>query len=318
MENNGYDTAEWDELDDNGTLIDPGYFSTIPPIPEGMGYLGLDSLDAHDFLKIDDSDDLDFDNENIGISVWIYPTKLANVNFILNKGVQDSDPKTTNYAIRNQAGKLEFLIRDAFNQAQTATSDIDIVSGVWIFFAVYYDYNAKKVYFWNQQSGTPNDTVDFDQDYFSNEDPLLIGSWFRNDTSSSSIRDFEGYMDDVRISGRLEDILTGISSTRSHDGFQINKISETISIYPNPVSISNGNNHIKFRINSSTNSEITYTIYNILGQRIFKGRSNIPGSEKKIQWEMKDTSGNMIRTGIYFVEFKGLQNRVVKKFLVVK
>jgi hypothetical protein len=319
FENNGHDTADWDQLDDHGELIGPAYFSIDLPVPVGAGYLCLDSLEAFDFFKVADSEDLDFDNENIGISLWINPIVLNNVHYIVNKGIQDSNPKTTNYALRVSNGRrLEFLIRDSDNQAQLASSDITLTSGGWIFIAVYYDYSLKKVYFWNQLQEQPADTVDFDQDYFSNNDPLTIGSWSQNDTLSPSIRDFEGSLDDVRISGRLEDILPGVTSIQSDNIYSANFNRESVTVFPNPISISKSNNHIQFKIFSPNKNPINYTIYNILGQRVFKGTSGGVAGVKNIQWRMKDNFGHQIRTGVYFVEFKGLQNRVIKKFLIIK
>jgi hypothetical protein len=318
FENDNRDTAVWDQLADDGQLQGPAYFSFNEPVPEGTGYIGLDSLDAHDFFKIDDSDDLDFDNENIGISMWLYPVVLNNVHFILNKGIQDTDPKTTNYAVRISNGYLEFLIRDEANKAQVAISDIAIVTGEWMFIAIYYNYAEKKIYFWDQLTASPIDTVDFDQDYFSNDDPLCIGSWCRTDTLNPSIRDFEGYLDDVRISGRLEDILPGVASVQSDNIFSEFSNNESVDIFPNPVRISAGHNHIQFQIYSPNKNPVTYKIYNILGQMIFRGRSESLAGFKNIQWQINDNFGNQIRTGMYFVEFSGLQNKVVKKFLVVK
>jgi len=319
FENNGNDTADWDGQDDNGQLEGPAYYSFMQPVPEGTGYLGLDSLGAHDFFKVDDSNDLDFDNENIGISAWIKPDTLFGVHFIITKGVQDANPKTTNYAIRiSRSKKLEFLIRDANNQAKLAGSNITITNGTWTFIAVYYDYAVKRAYFWNQLTAQPVDTVDFDQDYFSNNDPLVIGAWFRNDTVSSSSNDFEGSVDDVRISGRLEDILPGGTSIQSDNIYALQSNIESVKIYPNPAGISAGNNHIQFQIYSPGSNPISYSIYNILGQLVFQGRSENLTGVRNMQWGMRDNFGNQIRTGVYFVEFKGLQNRLVKKFLVIK
>jgi hypothetical protein len=319
FENNGFDKADWDMQIDNGQLNGPAYFSSKEPVPEGTGYLCLDSLEAFDFFKVEDSEDLDFDNENIGISLWMKPTVISNVHFIINKGVQDTNPKTTNYALRiSNTSHMEFLIRDQNNQAQVAASDITISSGIWYFIAVYYNYTEKKVYFWDKLALQPADTVDFDQDYFSNNDPLAIGSFSKIDTLKPSIRDFEGYIDDVRISGRLEDILRGVSSIQSDNIHRINFDKESVSIYPNPISITSGNNHIKFQIESHTNNLLDYTIYNILGQQVFHGRSENLSGVRNIQWKLEDRFGHQILTGIYFVVFSGLQDRVVKKFLVVK
>lgn len=213
FENNGHDSAAWDLADDNGVLQNQAVFGSFPPLQQGNDYLWLDSSTVHDFFKVDDSDDLDFDNENIGISAWIYPLVLNDVHYLVNKGVQNTVPKTTNYSLRISLGrKLEFLIRDANDQAQRVTSSFTIAENQWTFVAAFYDYPAGKVYMWNEPVAQPVDTLNFNRDFFSNSDPLSIGSWARYDPLSPSIKDFQGRMDDVRISGRMEDIIPGLTA----------------------------------------------------------------------------------------------------------
>jgi hypothetical protein len=319
FENNSSDTAEWDLIGDTGHLIGDAHFSDEAPLAEGNAYLCLDSLNAHDFFKVDDSNDLDFENENIGISAWIKPLVTNDVHYIVIKGAQDTNPKTMNYAIRISTSKtLEFVINEASGQARKVTSTFTLSAGEWHFIAVYYDYTNKVVYMWNEMKSTPEDTLSFDQDFIANDDPLAIGTWYRYDSISPSIKDFEGSIDDVRISERLDDILPVISDINMFSVPVFNASQESVDIFPNPASIGSGNGHIQFRIASAAMNPLRYTIYNVLGQRVFEGRSGNPAGVKNIQWGLKDNSGNQIRTGIYFVEFKGLQKRVVKKFLILK
>ncbi|MEJ2052250.1 MAG: hypothetical protein P8Y60_20870 [Calditrichota bacterium] len=105
FENNGFDTADWDNVSDDGSLQANASYSSVPPLQEGIAYLFLDTADVYDYFKVEDSNDLDFTDENIALSAWIYPLVINDVHFLINKGRQDSNPKTTNYALRNHTGK---------------------------------------------------------------------------------------------------------------------------------------------------------------------------------------------------------------------
>jgi hypothetical protein len=210
FENNGADTAEWDSAEDDGVLTAGAVFQESPAPAEGTAALVFDTALVNACFLVPDGDDLDFTDENIAISAWVFPSVLNGVHFILSKGDQYKNPKTTNYAVRISSGRnLEFLIRDSKNQARTAASSFTIPLNEWTFLAVYYDYSAGKVYMWNQTGTAAVDTLDFRQPFFSNDDPLCIGAWFTSDPAAPTAKPFKGSVDDVRISGKPEDVLPG-------------------------------------------------------------------------------------------------------------
>ena len=138
FENNGLDTGDWDNVDDAGSLTGGASFQDEPPLEEGVAYLFLDGTLSHNCFLVQDNPDLDFDNEDIAISAWIFPTLLNDVHFIITKGDNHENPMTTNYALRiSKAMNLEFLIRDASNKAQTAASSFTIPLNQWTFVAVF-------------------------------------------------------------------------------------------------------------------------------------------------------------------------------------
>lgn len=309
FENNGHDAATWDLLDDNGVLQNLADFSNLPPLQQGNTYLWLDSSNVHDFFKVDDSNDLDFDNENIGISAWIYPLVLNDVHYFVNKGVQDTNPKTTNYALRISRDKeLEFLIRDANNQAQRVTSNFTIPENQWSFVAAFYDYSAGKVYMWNEPTVQPIDTLNFNKDFFSNNDPLSIGSWARYDPGSPSIKDFEGRMDDVRISGRMEDIIPGLSPVNTTDQ-QIIQSFDLHQNFPNPF---NPTTTITFDIPKS--GTVHLQIYDSSGRLIKSLVDETLPSGRHLQ--VFDASE--LASGLYFyrLEFQG--KSLARKMLLLR
>ncbi len=316
FENNGFDTAEWDASDDNGELQGAAAYSNAEPLQEGTAYLWLDSANKYDFFKINDSKDLDFENENLGISAWIYPLILGDdVHWILNKGDQFPVIKTTNYSLRiSKTKKLEFLIRDANNQAQSVASTFDIPVNQWTFVAVFYDFSSHKIYMWNEPTSNPKDTLDFNHNFFSNNDPLAIGSWFASNPAAPSIKDFEGRIDDVRISGRLEDILPAPSAVEIYDDQPEKLMPNEIEIYPNPVNLSHGDVTFYFKSNQVLGRSIQ--IFDMLGREVFSG--SISKQDSIFNWNLKDRAGNYLKAGIFFVRLKDNNQYHVKRFVVIK
>ena len=318
FENNGFDTADWDAVDDDGNLQGLAAYHNAEPLQEGIAYLWLDSANKYDFFKINDSNDLDFDNENIGISAWIYPRVVGDdIHWILNKGDQFPNPKTTNYSLRiSKTKKLEFLIRDVNNQAKSIASSFDIPINQWTFVAIFYNFGAGKIFIWNELTPKPIDTLDFNQSFFSHNDPLAIGSWYTSDPATPSIKDFEGRIDEVRISGRLEDILSAPSAVQYRDGNPELMMPNEITIYPNPVSISQGAKSVTFQFNLNNAPDQSIHIFDILGREVFSG--SISNQELLFKWNLKDHAGNYLKQGIYFVRLKAVDKFYVKKFLVIK
>ncbi len=319
FENNGFDTADWDVMDDAGVLQGQAGYSSTPPLQEGIAYLWLDTAYVHDYFRVDDSNDLDFDNENIGISAWIYPLVLNDVHFFVNKGRQDSNPKTTNYALRiSMSRNLEFLIRDANNQAQTVASSFTIPVGQWTFVAVYYDYARGKVYMWNSPTAAATDTLDFTQSLIPNNDPLSIGSWYRADPASPSIKDFEGRIDDVRISGRLEDVVPAVTGISVNHNQAYGEETSSLDVFPNPVRLSGASHNVNIRFSIMRPEQVSISVYNVLGQRVFAASTAFASPQNQVLWNMKDARGNLVNSGFYFVRVKGRNLDNVRRILILK
>ncbi|MCF7805463.1 MAG: T9SS type A sorting domain-containing protein [Candidatus Marinimicrobia bacterium] len=319
FENNGLDSAVWDGFDNNGSLQGNAIYSNVPPLQQGMDYLSLDTVFTHDYFKVEDSNDLNFTDENIGISAWIYPLVLNDVHFLVNKGRQDSNPKTTNYALRiSKSNNLEFLIRDAGNQAQTVASSFTIPVNQWTFVAAYYDYSLGKVFMWNTPSASATDTMDFIQPLIPNSDPLSVGSWYRADPNSPSIKDFEGRMDDVRISGRLEDVVPAVTGISVNQEQASSKEKISLDVFPNPVQLSNSRSNVTIQFKIFQPEEVTVSVYNILGQKIFYAAPGIAAPENRIIWDMKGFNGNLVSSGFYFIHIKTRSVSSIRKILILE
>lgn len=317
FENQGLDTAAWDAREDNGTLQNQASFSEVAPLQEGSAYLWLDSANVHDFFLIDDSDDLDFTNENIGISAWIYPIHFERVHFIITKGDQRPIPKTTNYSLRiSESKRLEFLIRDANDRAQRATSSFTIPLDQWTFVAAFYDYNAHQVYLWNNPTRAA-DTLNFNHAILPNDDPLAIGTWFRSDPAAPSITDFEGRIDDVRISGRLEDLFPQPMAVTPDDD-QTTAVPTAMHVYPNPVFLGGepGNRIVQFT--SSLASVHSIAVYDVLGRTVFRSSNHASSLPFRYAWNLRNTQGQLLQTGIYWVKIANQRNFLIRKFYVIR
>jgi hypothetical protein len=234
FENNGADAADWDSAGDDGNLTSGAVFQASSAPAEGTAALFLESGQPDACFLVPDGDDLDFTDEDLAISAWVKPSVLNDVHFILSKGDQFGPFKTTNYALRISASRnLEFLIRDSGNQARTASSSFTLPVNEWTFVAACYDYASGQVTFWNVAGTAPADTVDFRHSFFANDDPLCIGAWFTSDPSIPTAKGFKGSVDDVRISGRLADVIPAGSGAdfRKAEG----RPEEALSVQAYPV-----------------------------------------------------------------------------------
>lgn len=317
FENNGVDTADWDAHDDNGALQGPASYGNLAPLREGSAYLSLETLNANDFLKIADSAELDFDNESVGISAWIYPTAFIRVHLIVTKGDQFPTPKTTNYSLRiSESKNLEFLIRDANDRAQRVTSSFAIPLNEWTFVAAFYDFQAKKVYMWNDLAAPPVDTLNFNQAIFSNNAPLAIGAWYRSDPASPSINDFEGRIDEVRLSGRLQDLFSPTTAVAT--SATAATLPAELHVFPNPVIAAGKGSHIAVQFTSSLARISAIAIYNILGEVVFETATHHPAQPFHFEWNLRDQNGHLLRAGIYWVRISTGRSHLTKKFFVIR
>lgn len=309
FENNGFDTAVWDSLEDNGVLIDTASFSQDVPLQEGEWYLWLDTAYTYNFLKIEDSDDLDFTDENIGISAWIYPVESGITQFFVSKGIQNTNPKTTNYALRiSNSQNLQFLIRDAGNQARTVGSSFTIPLNQWTFVAVYYDFSAHIVYMWNDPLSDAVDSLDFNQSFFANNGPLAIGSWFVDIEETPSTANFKGRIDDVRISSEIGDIIPQVTALND---FKMNTVTnfQLKQNYPNPF---NPTTKISFYL--AQPEYVSLKIYDNQGKHIKTLlEKSFPQGNHHVDWD-----GENHASGIYYYQLKSVGFTQTKKMLYIK
>ena len=319
FENNGLDAAGWDVLDDHGALQGPASYSNLAPLLEGSAFLSLEASNAHDFLRIEDSADLDFDNENIGLSAWIYPIAFTRVHFIIVKGDQFPTPKTTNYCLRvSESKNLEFLIRDANDRAQRVTSSFTIPLNQWTFVAAFYDFQAQKVYLWNDPAGPAADTLHFNQPVLSNDAPLAIGTWYRSDPGSPSINDFEGYIDDVRLSGCPQDLFPSTTSVASPTFPAAATIPAELHVFPNPIVANGQYGHGIVHFTSPFAAVISIAIYNVLGETVFETATAHSAQSFHFEWNLRGQNHQLLQTGIYWARISNGRSYLTKKFFVIR
>jgi len=317
FENNGADTAEWDSAEDDGVLTAGAVFQESPAPAEGTGALVLGAAQINACFLVPDGDDLDFTDENIAISAWVKPSVLNDVHFILSKGDQYGSSKTTNYAMRISSSRhLEFLIRDFQNQARTVASSFTIPLNEWTFLAVFYDYSAGRVFMWNRPDASFADTLDFKQSFFSNVDPLCIGAWYTSDPAVPTAKPFRGSVDDVRISGRMEDVFPSTSGAdfRETEGRPEGTLS--MQAFPNPMAVSETMGGIGIRFNRDIGEGTAIRLFDLLGREII--RVNIPraGSGQILHLGLSGT-GAPLSAGLYFLRITDGRDTAVQKLLIV-
>lgn len=305
----GSDTAEWDSVDNNGTLVNSAHYSSQNG--NNGSYLNLDAIGGNDYLIVEDDADLDFNNENIGISVWIYPKSLTDVHYIINKGDQYVSPKTTNYSVRISKNKtIEFLIRDQNDQAKKVASTFTVTEDAWQFIAVYYDFSNKVVHFWNSNTADPNESIAFEVEPLGNNDPLAIGSWYKSEPQNSSVKDFEGWIDEVRISGRKEDLFPKQLGIHEENGSKENPL---FTIYPNPINRHTTRSSISINFDYVFNEKFVIKIYSLLGKEIYSKSYNSVSANNHFSLPIKN-----LNAGLYFVSLINPYRTQTTKLLILK
>jgi len=319
FENNGFDSADWDTQSNDGILVGGAAYGNAAPLQEGQFYLFLDTLFQNDYFRVQDNGDLDFTDENIGISAWIYPLELRNdVYFLVNKGRQDSNPKTTNYAIRiSNSQHLEFLIRDANNQAQTIASSFTILVNQWNFVAIFYHFASGTVYMWNDPEISPVDTLAFSQSFFANDDPLSIGAWYQNNATTPAVKEFQGRMDDVRISGRMEDILSSYTAIPAVSVPVSREDIFSVKLYPNPVRLDQQKIQVEIKQSIPFNGLINLSIFNLLGQQVYEKTLHSAGQVPSFEWNLQDKTNTAVPAGLYFIRLSDSQKLLIRKIIII-
>ena len=128
--------------------------------------------------------------------------------------------------------------------------------------------------------------------------------------------DFEGRIDDVRISGRLEDILpqnTLINHTEHKPSLPVH-----LEIYPNPAGLSRSDGLVTLHIQSSNPGNTSVAIYNLLGQLVFQTDLQPGDYNQSLHWNMQDLSGRPVNTGLYLVQYANANRMVMQKLVIVR
>ncbi|HSW53656.1 MAG TPA: T9SS type A sorting domain-containing protein [Ignavibacteriaceae bacterium] len=103
-----------------------------------------------------------------------------------------------------------------------------------------------------------------------------------------------------------------VTSLKADDAQIINKF-DLLQNYPNPF-----NSSSQIKITSEKQSNIKIVIYNILGKEVkILLDKELPAGEYTIEWDGKDSNGNILNSGVYFIKMKanGFQ-KTIKSILM--
>lgn len=104
-----------------------------------------------------------------------------------------------------------------------------------------------------------------------------------------------------------------VTSLKADDAQIINKF-DLLQNYPNPF-----NSSSQIKINSDKQSNIQIVIYNILGKEVkILLDKELPGGEHTIEWDGKDSNGNFLNSGVYFIKMKANGFQKTIKSLLLK
>ncbi|MFO7447669.1 MAG: LamG-like jellyroll fold domain-containing protein [Ignavibacteriaceae bacterium] len=305
FENNGNDIAAWDNFDNNGSLAGTALFANTGAGVEGSYYLSLEDSSDYGVFTVADHEELDFNNENFAISLWVFPVKgYDNPQYLIMKGDRSGAVKTNNYALRVNNGYLELIVHSESGANGVAKSSFKIVENAWNFVAVFYDYNNSILYMWDNNETAPVDTLDFKAPLFPNNNNLYIGT-----SGENGFKRFWGRIDDVRIGNKISDIINTATSIKPSKinylplGFTLNQN------YPNPF---NPETIIKFSLAGKGFTKLN--IYNLLGIQV---ASLVNEELDKGQYQVRFNAAN-IPSGIYLYELRQGSRSELKKMVLIK
>jgi hypothetical protein len=159
---------------------------------------------------------------------------------------------------------------------------------------------------WNSVSSEPIDTLDFNHDFFANDDPLSIGSWFKSDSANPSVKDYQGRIDDVRISGTIDHILSPTHIASHLSGPAVFELKQN---YPNPF---NAATTISFSLPAF--EHVRLDVYDILGRKITRILD-----EKLVKGTYKyKFNADNLPTGVYFYRMMVIERHEIKKMVLFK
>ncbi|HSD62678.1 MAG TPA: LamG-like jellyroll fold domain-containing protein [Ignavibacteriaceae bacterium] len=305
FENNGNDSAGWDQNNNNGIVSGSAFYSNSAPLIEGDYYLSLEDSANFGVFRTGDDPELDFSNERIALSLWVYPVQgYDNPQFLLIKGNRSGNIKTNNYSLRLNNGILEFLVHDSIGTPFTAASSFSVPNDQWTYLAVYYDYNNSIVYLWNESSSAPTDTIGFTAGLLPDNDSLYIGTSGKN-----GLKRFWGRIDDVRLGSTYEQIQGTGTSIKDLNNDVLNKQYILYQNYPNPF---NATTTISF--NLQTQGTVCIDIYNMLGEKI----SNLINRELSAGNHLYGFNASGLPSGIYFYKITYQDKSETKSMLLLK
>lgn len=304
FENHGDDTADWDQVNNDGSISGNAFYGNESPLIEGNYYLSVGDTNQYSFFYVPDNYELDFSNEDIAISARIYPVTINEpTQFIVIKGDHEANPKTNNYALRLQGDHLNFIVVDNTGQAHFVLSSFVIPTNQWTFVAAFYEYSESLVYLWNEPINEATDTLSFNYPLFPNTSRLYIGTW-----GQEGYRRFYGRIDDARISDRLEDIIPNPTNINGNPSTVIKNV-QLYQNYPNPF---NATTLISFSL--PITQVVSLTVYDNQG-RVIETLINkqMPAGRHKIFFNASE-----LASGIYFYQLKSERYLKTKKMLTIK
>jgi hypothetical protein len=109
-----------------------------------------------------------------------------------------------------------------------------------------------------------------------------------------------GFVDNVNVRS-----IVGINERSTTSGMQI---------FPNPFS-----NSTSIIVNSDRNQNLKFTIYNVLGERVFTLNKEINQGTNKIEWNGASNSGEQLPAGVYYCELSdGRASMDLKKIIITR
>ncbi|MFZ1289903.1 MAG: LamG-like jellyroll fold domain-containing protein [Melioribacteraceae bacterium] len=305
FENNSNDEADWDEVNNNGSITGSASYSNFGFVEQGDFYLSIEDSVNFGVFTVEDQSELDFQDENFAASLWIFPVKAYdNPQHLLMKGERSGAVKTNNYAIRINNQFIEFIVHSESGANTLARSSFKVEENLWSFIGVFYDYDNSKLYLWNNNQTVPIDTFDFNAPLFPNDDKLYFGT-----SGENGFKRFWGRIDDVRIGNKESDIIDNTTNVESASTVIFPSELILNQNYPNPF---NPETLISFYLAEKGYTKVD--VYNLIGTHIASLiRGEVTSGKHSVNF-----NANNLPSGVYFYRLQQGNRSELKKMLFIK
>lgn len=171
------------------------------------------NLDGDSYVKIDDHNSLDFNDQGFTIQFWAKPNSIASNMRMVTKGVTGNSEWMISFSSTDE---VRVFAKDSDgNFLDTSTTFATLSVNTWAMVTAVVDTPNDKILFYKDNQSTPTQYTDAGVSFsgdFNNTRPLMVGDHYASSTK------FDGVIDDVKVYNTVlssSDVSNNYKATKS-------------------------------------------------------------------------------------------------------